>query len=169
MAAMTKSPPWETFAKELRALFDNDPYVDVGAVTDCNNDKEIRIFVTGHEKCQALSALIPTKKTFGNVVLFIHVHEADTLYDKEAMFRKAFECNGNVSTIVDKTALGGKFTYIAFKPKVAQFFDDNIADLNGQQTMLMEDIARDVFGNYAGFFFCTDKDETKKKIDECPF
>jgi len=46
-------------------------------------------------------------------------------------------------------------TYVLFKNKVVQYFIDNIGDYNGMKSTLYEDIARDIFEDVDGVFFCT--------------
>ena len=45
---------------------------------------------------------------------------------------------------------------VRFKPRVVQFFDDDISDFNGNWSGLAQDIAREVFGaEMRGVHFCT--------------
>lgn len=42
-----------------------------------------------------------------------------------------------------------------FKKEVVQYFTDNLGDYNGYRSTLYENIARDIFGDIVGVFFCT--------------
>ena len=45
---------------------------------------------------------------------------------------------------------------VRFKPRVVQFFDDDISDFNGNWSGLAQDIAREVFGDgLRSVHFCT--------------
>ncbi len=47
-------------------------------------------------------------------------------------------------------------SYILFEPKVVQFFNDDLGDLNGLRSTLYQDIAANVFEDaHEGVFFCT--------------
>lgn len=74
------------------------------------------------------------------------------------MIRTAFKGNPVCSQIKSMTDFtGNEINYVAFKSEVAQFFNDDISDLNGNKSMLYKDIAEDVFKEHEGIFFCTDK------------
>lgn len=153
------SAPWVTFVHEVQALFGEDPAVNVAFHEDNNI---LYLFVNGDEKADAITKLLPEEKKFGNVTLKIQVVPANTGKENaEQIFRKAFEGNpvlSYIKTISDGDIFGGA-CYVVFKKKVIQFFDDNIADVNGNRTTLLQEIAKDVFEDKAGVFFCTDTDE----------
>lgn len=50
-------------------------------------------------------------------------------------------------------------TYIVFKNKVVQFWNDDLSDIYGNRSTLYQDIAKEIFGESSGIFFCTDKEE----------
>ena len=151
------SAPWEKFARELTAMFDKDPDVIVSPLRDEGDDKRIRVFVTGHDKCNAIGMILPQKQTFGGVTVHISVHESNKVMNTIDLYRQAFSGNEAVSFVEECEVSGGKFNYVVFKPYVVQFFNDNIGNIYGMESMLMEDVARDVFNSESGIFFCTDK------------
>ena len=149
------SAPWVTFAHEIEALFGEDPEINFQY-----NEVEnvVKLYVNNADKADAISKLIPTEKAFGNVTLKIFVIPANLLADdKEALFRKAFKGNPILSYIYTTCGfMRINATYIVFKNKAVQFFNDNLQDINGNQTTLYQDIAKDVFEQESGVFFCTD-------------
>ena len=68
------SSPWINFAREINAFFKEDPEVKV-----TYNDEEniVKLYVNSDEKADALSALLPMEKEFGNVKLNIEVIPAN--------------------------------------------------------------------------------------------
>ena len=49
--------------------------------------------------------------------------------------------------------------YVIFANKVVQYFNDSLSDAHGVCSTLYQDIARDVFGDDCGVYFCTDLEE----------
>lgn len=159
MIQLVLEAPWQTFHKEVMALFAGDPDIEVGDIyEDDKTDYAFDITVRKHDKYMAMARLIPGVKTFGNVSLGIVMYD---LENEECNGASAFQtlfrgnkCFDSVQTREDPT--GCAWDYVLFAPEVVQFFDDDMTDYNGNWTGLMEDIARDVFeGNDRGVFFCT--------------
>ena len=50
-------------------------------------------------------------------------------------------------------------TYVVFVNEVVQYFNDDLGDVYGQCSTLYQEIAKDVFGETEGVFFCTDVEE----------
>ncbi len=149
--------PWVNFYKEVEALFSEDPAVKLEL-----DDEEmtLKLFVDGALKAEALTELLPTEKTFGDVTLKIEVIPANIIKeDKLALFKAAFEGNP-----VFSYACGGEgvfkdaFKYVVFKNKVVQYFNDDLRDVNGNRSTLYQELAKDVFGEEGGVSFCTDTD-----------
>lgn len=150
------SAPWITFFREIEALFKEDPEVNVVHDEEKNI---VKIFVDNDEKADALAKLLPGEKTFGNVTMTIEVIPAnDSAESKISLFQKAFDGNPAFSFI--KT-VEGVFTmsYVVFRKKVVQFFNDDLGDLNGLCSTLYQDIAKDVFKEQMGIYFCTDPED----------
>ena len=153
------SPPWITYFRDLDELFSEDNEVSV--VYD-HEKMRIRLLVTNSEKANALSRLLKPERKFGNATLTVEVCYANS-DEKTPMFdlmRVAFKNNpvcSKMSTAID--LFGNVSNYVAFKPEVAQFFNDDLSDLNGNKSLLYKDIAEDVFSDHDGIFFCTDKKE----------
>ena len=148
--------PWVVFCTQLGAFFKEDPDVRI----EFNEKKnELKLFVNDNEKGFALSQLLPTAKVFGNVVLKITVipaNEDDTNASKIEVFKTAFKNNGAVSYIKHVDVAGYSADYIVFKPVVVQYRNDDLSDINGICSTLYADLAREIFGEEPGLFYCTD-------------
>lgn len=155
MAKLNLSSPWVIYYRQINAMFDKDPEINV--VFDENNT-EINIFVENVDKADALEQLLPVKKEFGNVVLRINVIPANKVGESKAdLFRRAFEGNEALS-FINTVDIGGVFrnTYIVFKKEVVQYFTDDLSDVYGVHSGLYQDIAKEIFGTQQGIYFCTD-------------
>ncbi len=157
MEKLKLSPPWITFYHEVDALFKDDPDVKVAYNEDEN---VIKLFVENAEKADALTRLLPAQKTFGNITVLIKVIPANKLgVEKASLFQTAFE--GNPAFAFVKTVSQGLYdmSYVVFKNRVVQFFNDDLSDINGNRSTLYQEIAKDVFGTIHGVSFCTDVEE----------
>lgn len=151
---MKLSSPWVEFYREIEALFAQDD--DVKVMYDEENN-EVKLYVDNVRKADALTQLLPTEKTFGNVTLKVTVVPAnDAEVSKADLIAEAFDGNPALSYVQHVEAVIGSFDYAVFQNKVVQFFDDNLSDINGNKSTLYESIARDIFGTDAGVFFCTE-------------
>lgn len=160
MAKLNLSSPWVEFYKKVKVLFENDP--DVQVVYN-ENEQTVKLYVDNQSKAEALIQLIPGEKTWGNVTFKIEIIPPNS--EKELteadLFAIAFENNPAFS--FDKTVEGiydNPLTYIVFQNKVVQFWDDNLGDIYGNKSTLYQEIAKDVFGERPGVFYCTDKEES---------
>ena len=155
MTNLNLSTPWVTFYREIEALLGGDP--DINVVWDEEN-KRVKLYVEDADKAEALDTLLPREKTFGNVTVKVSVLPANEEEESKAsLFRRAFE--GNPAFAFEKTvetALTNPVSYVVFKKEVVQFWNDDLSDVNGNCSTLYEEIARDVFDDNAGIFFCTD-------------
>ena len=150
------SPPWVTYYRELNELFSQDPEVTVKFDED---DMRIEVLVENTDKATALETLLNQQKVFGNVTVFIDVIPSNNVNKLPfATMKAAFKGNPICTKMESVTDFAGNtIGYVAFKSEVAQFFNDDISDLNGNKSMLYKDIAEDVFKEHEGIFFCTDK------------
>ena len=159
------SPPWVTYFNEIVALFGNDPDIWI----DYNeNDLEIKLRVDDLGKAWAISQLLPAEKDFGNVTLKITVIPNNTNGKKPEvmkphhLFEIAFDRN---PVFAFAKSIDGIFTnsitYVVFKNKVVQFFNDNLNDIHGNVSTLYQEIASDVFedAGLMGVCYCTDIEE----------
>lgn len=155
MARIGILSPWVRFYKEIEAMFANDPEVKVIYDEEAN---EVKLYVDNTTKANALAQLLPYEKTFGTVKLKITVLPANELGDsKISLFEDAFQGNPAFSYI--KTVSGifsSPLSYVVFKNKVVQYYNDDLGDVNGLCSTLYQDIAKNIFGEQDGIFFCTD-------------
>lgn len=159
MASIKLAPPWITFVSELEQLFKHDREVHI--VYD-NEECEVKVYVDSAAKAEALTELLPAGKAFGNQVLTVTVVPANGLVavDKTNLYQTAFAGNGAFSFI--KTVQGifaNNLTYVVFKNRVVQYWNDDLGDIYGQKSTLYQEIARNIFGETEGVFFCTDVEE----------
>jgi len=145
--------PWMTFAREVHALFRYDPEVEV----DFDNDApELTLYVANASKADALGRLVPTEKQFGNVTMRITVVPANEDESEVELFRRAFAGNDAVADIQTvQDMFGTEVSYVEFLPRVVQFPNDNVGDLNGYSHTLYETIAKELFSPSAGTRLCT--------------
>ena len=170
---ITLSSPWITFYRELRALFEKDPDIEI----DYDDDqKEINLYVDNEEKAEAISVIVPYSRTFGNVTVFVNVIPANDVdnyvfnHDKITIetFETAFEGNPTFEYVYTSQKL--PISYVIFKNKVVQYFNDALNDVHGLCSTLYQEIAKDVFGQYDGIYFCTElgKAEIGMPLGEWP-
>lgn len=149
------SSPWVSFYHEIDALFKEDPQIKVVFDDDKN---EVKLFVDNQEKAEALKELLPVEKNFSGVILKITIIPANkSVTSKVKLYNAAFDGNPALSYI--KTVRGlftNDLNYVVFKNKVVQYFNDDLGDVNGLKSTLYQDIAKDVFEETDGIFFCTD-------------
>ena len=148
-----KLSPWETYYNEINAMFKWDK--DVQVVFN-EAARQIVIYVENDAKASALAELLPKKKEFGTVELEIEVVPADEFITAENIYDMAFRGNPAVADIITTTGVF-KATYIVFKCEVVQYFDDNIGDIFGNCSTLYQDIAKNIFNQKEGVFYCTDR------------
>ena len=152
--APTMSPPWMNYYKEINELFKYDPEVKVEY-----NDKDyiISLYVETSAKADALAAILPSEKNFGNITVKIVVIQANAKRDLGSLFRKAFEKNRIVKSISNGDGLLYDFTYVVFSREVVQYYSDSLDDINGNTTTLYQDIANRIFEDvqHPGVYFCT--------------
>ena len=152
--------PWVIYYKKLEALFGKDK--DIKMTFD-NNELVVKMYINGQDKYEALSQLIPAEKQFGTVTLKIQFIPANNLkQSKVDLFRKAFYGNPIVNDIIvisrDVLESTNDFSYVVFAKEVVQYHDDSLNDPHGNCSTLYQDIAKEVFENCDGIYFCTDKE-----------
>lgn len=154
------SAPWVTLYRQIDAMFGGDPDVTVVYTAGDGEDPTIKLFIDGQDKADAISQLLPESYDFGGVVVSVMVIPADRAVSRESLFRTAFEGNPAFSyALTVDGVFANPITYVVFKNKVVQFWNDNLGDINGNETTLYEDIAPELFGMSEiaeGVCFCTD-------------
>lgn len=147
---INQSPPWVSYAHKLKALFGQDPDIRLDYIEDMN---EVKLYVNGRDKYEALDYFLPKKKVFGNVTLHITLIPSNEMTGTPnigKMLRDAFKDNPIFSRAVDAKTMFDDITYVMFHKEVVQYFDDNLADLNSVRSTLYQDIADEVFRDMLG-------------------
>lgn len=155
------STPWVTQYRKLEAMFGEDPDIILEYVAGDGEDPSVKMLVNGQDKADAIAQILPESYDFGNVKMNVTIIPANKKESNEALFRAAFEGNPAFSYAV--TAEGiftNPVTYVVFRNKVVQFWNDDLGDVNGNETTLYEEIAPVVFDPaIEGVCFCTDTSE----------
>lgn len=158
------SPPWVIYVNMVKALFGNDPEINI----EYDNEiPEIYLFVDNAKKAEAISELLPTCKVYGNVELQISVIPSNdefygSILSNKELFEAAFEKNPAFAMAYEvKGIFDHTLTYVVFKNKVVQFFADNLNDIHGIVSTLYESIARELFeeAGLISVFYNTDVEE----------
>ena len=156
MSAVGLQSPWVTYAEEIKELFKNDPEIKY----EYDGQYEVKLFVDNAEKADALMKILPAVRTFGNITFKTTVVPADGAEEEDfgALFEKAFEGNPVLSFVAsqDDPMAGPAATYVVFENKVVQFYNDDLSDYYRNKSTLYQTIAKEVFGERLGLYFCTD-------------
>jgi len=157
------SAPWVTYFNKVKALFGDDPEINVEYAED-NNGPIINIEVANEKKANAIRTLVPEEVPIGNIIIKIFVYSTENNLEGSTvdLIRTAFEGNPALSRIVTIGA-GVIFTnpvsYVAFKNKVVQFWNDDLSDINGNYSTLYQNLAEEIIGQRNGIMYCTDPEE----------
>lgn len=169
MEAIKISPPWYTYWNMVNSLFEKDEEVTVGQIDKLEDGVTygFTIEVRSHDKWAALKEILPEQKTFGKVALKIDIIDKDETHGKSVagLFKKAFKDNPIVDEVLElEDHVHSKHTFVMFAPEVFQFYNDNMMDLNGNWTGIAEQMAKEVFEDFAniGVHFCTSKIEKEE-------
>ena len=163
MAKLNLSPPWVVYYRKLSAFFKEDPEV---RITYDEIEQEIKLYVDNAEKAVALEKLLPSEQVFGNVTLYVTIVPANkTTFDSvkagystnsSDIIHICFNNKAVVGVKVIDGIMTNRMTFVIFKKEVVQWFSDDIGDYHGICSTLYQDLAKEIFGNIDGVFFCTD-------------
>jgi len=149
------SPPWLNYVNEIKALFGRDPEISI--LYD-DNANEVKLYVEGGDKANALAIILPPEKHFGNVTLKITVVPANDGEPTSAdLVAAAFRDNPVLDDVCVVQTPFGEMSFAVFAKEVVQYYNDDLTDINGLKSTLYEDIARDVF-DIDGINYCTSKE-----------
>lgn len=173
MAKLKLSPPWVLYYKKLSALFDKDSTIRI--IYDEDN-MEVKIYSTWERKTKALLFLLPEVVSFGDVELKITIVPANVENNNYHIEKKKFTtgdittCQAAIDILFDPNEYCGNkhvkdiasidtpygvFLYVIFKKEVIQYYEDNFSDFYGNCSTLCETIAKEIFKDITGVFFCT--------------
>lgn len=156
------SAPWFTLLHEYEALFGEDKDITIKWRQELG-DLYIDLRVRDPKKADALTRLLPNRYKLGDNTVYVEVIPDNINTSNIYLFSKAFRRNPVLSRVVSKQDVTSVVdrNYVVFKKEVVQFFNDEVCDINGNKTLLYEDIARDIFDIQPGIFFCTEGGEPK--------
>ena len=147
-------PPWNEYVIKIKALFEMDHEIQIRYDQD---DVILYLFVDNSDKYEALINLLPEEVDFGGQKLTIKIIPANGEKNVRQYMKTLFKENPVVHKIEDVAGpLSNPMTFIEFNKQIVQYYNDNIGDLHGNRTTVLEEIAREVFENKDGVFFCTD-------------
>ena len=159
---LSLATPWAIYFRQIEALFQEDSEVRVTFESE-DGEHEIKIYVDNQDKADAIAKLLPDEKVFGGVsvkVTVIPSNDDETSLVK--LIERAFRGNPALKYIksVDPSMTSFGADYVVFKKEVVQYFNDSLADINGQCSTLYQDIAREVIEQKDGevVYFCTDSE-----------
>lgn len=174
MAKLQLVSPWVNVYHELNALFREDR--DVTVIFD-EEETEVKLYVNGAEKAEALEKLLPGSKKFGSVTLKISIIPANTdamsyptpykrrqpytvrrlMNDVQELFISAFHGNPAFSFTDRVNLQTNEIIYVVFRNEVVQYYNDDLGDYYGQCSTLYQSIAADIFKPIDNVHYCTDK------------
>ena len=150
--------PWVIFYRQIETLFARDPEVRVefNEATD-----EIKLYVENEEKAYALSQIMPKSKSFGNIIISISIVPSNEDVYKAEFYKKAFEGNdafAHLTTIetIPGMEMSNPISYCVFKKEVVQYAADDLGSESGLSSTLYQDLAKEIFKETDGVYFCTD-------------
>lgn len=162
MARLHLASPWVLYYQKVKALFGEDP--DIHIVLD-DEEMELKIYVEGEDRAEALEKIFSNEQSWGDISLKTVVVPANTtrvglFYPKltswENIFKTAFYYNPHFSHCVYVDGiLSNGLTYVIFRNEVIQYYSDDLGDVNGITSILAEDLARQLFKDIDGVFYCT--------------
>lgn len=147
-------PPWVEYFNKLECMFGADPDIKLMQNFD---DQEIKMYVNGTDKAAALEKLLPDEIRFGTSVWHLIVVPANTAEDVVDLLDMALKGNPNYCGVAGShEVIERPFTYLMFRKKVAQYYNDDLGDPNGYRSLLYADLAKELFQtDYPGLRFCT--------------
>lgn len=165
MAKIGLSSPWVLYYHEVEAFFKSDSEIKV--VFDEENNV-LKLYVDNMVKADALSQLLPEEKQFGKVTLNIEIIPSNEAQERtslklsniksnKALLIEALKGNSSIQSIVEVKVYTNPVTYVIFKPEIIQYFTDDLSDAHGICSTLNQEIAKDIFENIDGVYYCTDK------------
>lgn len=163
MAKLKLSSPWATCFRQFKAFFQKDNGIRVIFDEDVPS---IKLYVDDAKKADALAYLIPSRRQFGNIEMRITIIppnggglNAEEYDNPGAAILSALKGNKAIVGFQPVESAGFSALFIVFAKEVVQYYNDNLADLNGLTSTLYQDLAEEIFTNHRGIFFCTSTGE----------
>ena len=151
------SPPWWTVQKKIKAMFKDDPDIEIKSVSKGGDASGVTYVLyldtPDANKALALKNILKTEYHFGGVSLKIVIRvtnkideslkRSDTTYDNYLDALATTPAVVDIRHVVDM--FGTKWIVIDFKKEVVQFWNDDLTDYYGNWNGLYTDIATDIF------------------------
>lgn len=133
------SSPWCEFYNLLKAFFANDRSI---TITDEGDEKDgkyvIDISCAKVNVLASLQKLIGTQRSYGNITVEIkYISTSDAICDEEVI--DALADTGYLFDVQEAEIPLGTFTFAIMRPKVVQFYSDDISDLYGNTNLTAQD------------------------------
>ena len=133
--------PWIRYAQRVEALFWQDE--DVTVAYD-DTDTSLNVYVDGSDKAEAIAALLPGKKEYGNVTLTVNVVPSNDEPTEADLFRRAFAGNAALVDVAEGFGPAGDITYALFAPETVQLKEDDVSQFYGLTTLTLAQLAESV-------------------------
>lgn len=145
--AVKLSPPWFTFANEVKYTYGKSPYIRVKDLVQVGNNYELKIYVCDDTVADALRQVLPLSKDFGGVIVNIIVYNSskvpvpvkNIVYTPKTLARTLCKALYENPLFVGTILTEGKLTpeqigilgqvVVIIKKRIVQFYDDNISDI----------------------------------------
>ena len=151
--ALAVSPPWYRQQRLLKASVGASPFVAVGEVAEVTGGYRVDVACASAEVARGVAFLLPAEYVFGNVRLAVRVlddHGTTVTVDEStiggepvAASRELLRSALKANLLFDSFA-SGPFTSLAVlaRPEVVQFWNDNLADPHGNESLLASEAFR---------------------------
>ena len=147
--------PWMIHAKKVHALFGEDPDISM-TYQDDGTSPRVKIFVKNPIKATCIDKIIKHEIIFGNITLYVDVIPSNEAISVDQLFRMAFVGNPLFSEFVSESTPFGTVNYTIFNPQIIQYLSDDTSDVYGLDSVLAEDLAREVLNDEFAVNYCTD-------------
>ena len=149
------SAPWDLYEKKLRAMFGQDPDIEIEYDRD---GMEIKLFVDDPDKAEAIEELLPAMVEFPGVSLKLTVVPGNGEAPAIALYNRAFSGNPafHYAQRVQPEGTSNPADFVVFAKEVVQYYEDNPFSVGGMRSMLYQDLAKELFGEQGGVYFSTD-------------
>ena len=154
--------PWLIHYEKIKALFARDSEV---CVTFDEGARILSLYVASPRKADAIARLMTDRIDFGGVMVYIRIVPGNKTDAHEPLPENPSPCelmsaafDGNTAVTQIRQVSKGLFRglcYVVFAKEVVQIPADNLGDINGNESTLMETIARNVFLPTVPAYFCT--------------
>lgn len=166
------SPPWFTFANEIKYTYGMSPYVHVEDLVQVGNNYELPITVCNNKIATALRQILPLNRDFGGVIVNVIIYTSSKMivpienieYTPETLADTICTALYRNSLFVGTILTEGKFNpeqidilgqvVVIIKKYIIQFYNDDISDICNNYNQ----IAAIVFSDISNLSYAVDLD-----------